>query len=448
MKNVKIVPFVLGLISLVAFQSCWNLARVNPPCPTISKISPDGGRFNDTITVTGTGFLKGLPKLYTVAINGVDIPQDNILSVPNEQTLIFKVPKGGSNGQLTVRIKDATDCQSSQGVAFNYYFTATKVSVFFGIQVQGFGTCATLAAPNTLFQPAGLDVDNAGNVAIADKLNQRIRVVAPSVSDPTEKGNLTKTFGKSSCSTGCDSLPTISPVFNLPNDVDFDQSNDLYVMEESGNATMRVIRASNLVEIFVGKCSTPVLNPPDAPRTTARLQTPIGVYKDGNDIYFTDAGHIRKIDVNGMVTSFVAKVANTEYRGIEVSKARENQNQGPIFVTDALGKSIKFFSFSKGQGQGTVPIRNSNIAFNRPIAMAIDSKGNIFVADESANRVFVIYPNGELAVLAGTGTPGFTDGLGSQAQFNKPSGIAIDESRKIVYVSDALNNVVRSIKIE
>ena len=109
-----------------------------------------------------------------------------------------------------------------------------------------------------------------------------------------------------------------------------------------------------------------------------------------------------------------------------------------------MDKKIKFFTLSATPG--TVTIRNSNL-LTKPVALAKDNKGNIFIVD--SHRIFVIYPNGELTILAGTGTPGYVENVpGLQAQFDTPLGIALNETLKVIYVSDSKNHVVRTIKIE
>lgn len=450
MKNIRILLFISLLLTL---QSCWNLERINPVCPTLTDITPDGGRFGETITVKGTGFLKGSPELYTVSINGQAIPQADILDVPNEQSLTFRVPKGVSSGRVTVIPRGSTECSANNNLVFTYYYTATMVSLLAGtfnstspIPNQ---TCVTNATDNYLFNPAGLDLDNSSNVVVADKNHNIIRVIKPSASNLSSTGTIVSTHGKVNCAKGCDSavvFQSAGALFLSPSDIDVDISNDIYVMEESRNATMRLIKASgtNPVEVFAGKCENS--NTAIGHRTTtARLNLPLGVFRDGNDLYFTDAGDIRKIDLSsGLVSNFATRAANSYYRGIEISRARPKE--GLVFVTDELTKTIKFYTVNTAVG--TVTIRNTN-TMNNPVALTIDSKGNIYIADQGAHRIFVIYPNGELSVLAGTGTPSYVDNVpGNLAQFNAPIGIALNESLKVIYVSDSKNHVVRTIKLE
>src|ERR1051326_6890880 len=81
-----------------------------------------------------------------------------------------------------------------------------------------------------------------------------------------------------------------------------------------------------------------------------------------------------------------------------------------------------------------------------PSAVAILSASGIAVlADTAHHRVVTISPAGQVALLAGSGLPGLADGIGAQAQFKEPAGIAVDELRKIVYVADTGNNAIRAV---
>jgi len=73
----------------------------------------------------------------------------------------------------------------------------------------------------------------------------------------------------------------------------------------------------------------------------------------------------------------------------------------------------------------------------------VDSAGNLFVADQSNNTIRRVTPAGVVTTLAGlAGSWGSADGTGSAAQFNFPSGVAVDSAGG-VYVTDADNNTVR-----
>lgn len=82
---------------------------------------------------------------------------------------------------------------------------------------------------------------------------------------------------------------------------------------------------------------------------------------------------------------------------------------------------------------------------NPAAAAVITANGVLVVADTAHHRVVTVSPAGLLSVLAGSGTPGMMDGNGAQAQFKEPAGIAVDQTRKIIYVADTGNNAIRAV---
>ncbi|MCA1564578.1 MAG: gluconolaconase [Acidobacteria bacterium] len=84
-------------------------------------------------------------------------------------------------------------------------------------------------------------------------------------------------------------------------------------------------------------------------------------------------------------------------------------------------------------------------SFNTPSALAADADGNLYVADTSNNRVRKVTPEGLVTTLAGDGTPGARDGAAHAAQFNAPVGVAVDARGERVYVADTYNDRIRLI---
>ena len=77
--------------------------------------------------------------------------------------------------------------------------------------------------------------------------------------------------------------------------------------------------------------------------------------------------------------------------------------------------------------------------------MAVDSAGNVYVADTNNHTIRKITPGGVVTTLAGfPGTSGTTDATGNNARFNQPRGIAVD-SAGILYVADTNNHTIRKI---
>ncbi len=82
--------------------------------------------------------------------------------------------------------------------------------------------------------------------------------------------------------------------------------------------------------------------------------------------------------------------------------------------------------------------------FNYPMSIAVDSSGNVYVADRDNNRIRKITPAGFVSTLAGSGSYGFSDGPGSVARFSSPQGVDV-ESSGFVYVADSGNHRIRKI---
>ena len=112
----------------------------------------------------------------------------------------------------------------------------------------------------------------------------------------------------------------------------------------------------------------------------------------------------------------------------------DNQKTKRTFRTTSISRSAKItLIFNQGQGAGY------------PHAVAVDLSGNIYVADTACDRIQEITPGGEVITIAGSGKPGYKDGAGEEAQFNAPSGVAVDSSGN-VYVANAGNHRIRKIE--
>ena len=82
--------------------------------------------------------------------------------------------------------------------------------------------------------------------------------------------------------------------------------------------------------------------------------------------------------------------------------------------------------------------------FNTPSGVALDREGNLYVADTGNHAIRKVTRDGKVSTLAGSGVAGFADGMGAQAQFNGPVGVAVDRDG-VVYVADTYNDRIRRI---
>jgi sugar lactone lactonase YvrE len=126
-------------------------------------------------------------------------------------------------------------------------------------------------------------------------------------------------------------------------------------------------------------------------------------------------------------------------------------SNGNIYVADSYNNKIRKIT---GVGEVTT-LAGSGIAgsadgmgieasFNNPSGVAVDGNGNVYVADSYNNKIRKITASGEVTTLAGSGAPGTANGTGTAAKFNGPSGVTVDQNG-ILYVADTENQKIRKI---
>lgn len=125
-----------------------------------------------------------------------------------------------------------------------------------------------------------------------------------------------------------------------------------------------------------------------------------------------------------------------------------------VYVADYYNNQIRKISaggivttlagiFLSGSGDGIGTIAR----FNEPTAVTVDASGNVYVADTENHKIRKITSGGVVSTLAGSGVPGFSNGIGTAASFNYPYGIAVDNLGN-VFVADLYNNKIRKITSE
>lgn len=198
----------------------------------------------------------------------------------------------------------------------------------------------------------------------------------------------------------------------------------------------------------------------NGPVATATFNDPCDVAVDAaGNIYVADTGNhlIRKIDTSGNVTTVAGAGTggNVDGNGVAAKFTFPNgfalDSSGNLYVADSGNNTIRKIDTSGNvttlagsSTPGSANGRGTAASFDFPAGIVVDPGGNLFVADDGNNLIRKIDPSGNVTTFAGSGAQGSANGLGTAASFNAPHGLVLDASGNL-YVADAGNNLVRKI---
>ena len=318
--------------------------------------------------------------------------------------------------------------------------------------------------------PSGIAADNAGNLYLADTDNHTIRKIIVSTGVVTTLAGLAGNPG-SADGTGS------AARFNSPSGVAVDRAGTVYVADTKNN-TLRMVSASGAVSTLAGSPRT--AGSVDGTGTAALFYGPQGLAIDSsNNLYVADTNNhtIRKVvPSTGAVTTVAGLAGNPGSAGGMVDLAQFNypsgvavDSAGNLYVADTENHTIRMISVvgpivsplgtpgstvvstlaGLAGNSGGADGRGSAARFDSPSDLAVDSSGNLYVADTDNFTIREIVPStgvvttGVVTTLAGLAeTSGSADGLGSGARFFHPAGIAIDGNSNL-YIADTDNDTVR-----
>lgn len=278
--------------------------------------------------------------------------------------------------------------------------TSGTISTFAGNGTSGFSGDGGPATSAALFLPIGVAVDGAGNVYIADGGSNGLRKV--------------DTSGK------INAVPVISSFLSRiasPGGLTVDSAGNVYISDLNGSAIYKLDKAGVLTTVAGGAFG---FSGDGGPATKAALYFPSGVAVDSaGNIYFADKGNnrVRKVDTKGIITTFA-------------------------------GTGTAGFSGDGGPATSAKLGLNLTAAFQ---GVAVDSAGDVYIADPQNNRIRIVNPAGIISTFAGNGGAFATGSLGNgdggppaSASVSTPYGVRVDNAGN-VFIADTGHSLIRKV---
>jgi sugar lactone lactonase YvrE len=331
--------------------------------------------------------------------------------------------------------------------------TDGRITVVAGTGATGYAGDGGLAINALLNHPTGIAVDFAGNLYIADRDNYRIRMVSAG-------GIITTVAGSGETGRGVgDGGQAINGEISFAESVAVDSQGNLYIADRM-NSLVRKVQANGIISTVAGNGSFG-FSGDQVQATSTQLNQPSAVALDlSGNLYIADSGNnrIRMVSPSGMIST-VAGTGTWGYSGDGGNAASAQiavwgltvDSSGNLYLYggDSLIRKISADGTITTIEGGSVP-PVSDVALGTqlqyPEGLAIDSYGNLYVAEAGNHVIRKLSTDGTLVIVAGNGTPGYSgDGNSAiAAQLSNPVGVAVDSSGNL-FISDYGNNVIRKV---
>jgi len=317
----------------------------------------------------------------------------------------------------------------------------SQISTIAGNGQPGYSGDGGPAAAATLDQPAGLAVDAAGDLFIADEVNNVIRKVSPS-------GVITTVAGNGQPGYSGDGGPATAAMLNYPSSVAVDAAGDLFIAD--GTGIRKVSPAGVISSLFVGPSNAGV----------------VAVAVDAaGDIFFNVENEILKMSPAGVITPVVNTSGEPGYSGdggpataalLDLPFGLAVDAAGDLFIADTFNSAIRMvnpsgtittvagngqYGYSGDGGPATAAV------LDHPDGVAVDAAGDLFIADPLANVIRMVNPSGIITTVAGKGGYLGHSGDGGQATsatLDRPAGLVVDAAGDL-FIADSMNNVIRRV---
>ena len=295
-----------------------------------------------------------------------------------------------------------------------------------------------------------------------------LAVVSAAQTAPIANGYIYTAAGDGVFGSAGDGGPATKAELSWPYSLTFDASENLYIADLLNNRVRKVDYATGTMTTYAGN-GVQGFGGDGGPATAAEMYWPYGVASDpAGNLYIADSGNgrVRKVDfATGIITTVAGNGATGDGPdgGLAVNTALTLpvavalDSAGNLYITDNFDGRIRKVDASTGvittvAGNGAMGYNGNGIQatsakLNSPVGIALDGEGNLYIADRLNSRIRrVDAATGIISTVAGNGTAGYSGdgGAATSAELSLPSEISLDASGNF-YILDSANSRVRVV---
>lgn len=337
------------------------------------------------------------------------------------------------------------------------FMQAQTITTFAGNQVAGYSGDGSQATAAEIHNPMGIAKDASGNIYIADDYNNVIRKVNTSGVISTFAGNGTYNYSG-------DNGPATAAEIGDPQGVAVDASGNVYIADK-GNNRIRMVDGGGTITTYAGNGTAGFLGDGGAATDAQLHNPDAVAVDPSGNVYIADLTNdrIRMVNTSAIISTF-AGTGVKGFSGdggpataaeIYYCYALGTDASGNVYIGDQANHRLRKVNtsgiISTIAGTGTAGYSGDGGAATAAeldfvTGITTDAVGNVYFSDASTQYVRIVFSTGGIATIAGTGTAGFSGdgGPATAAQLHNPYGLAM-ASGGVMYVAEDLNNDVRKI---